>query len=533
MTRTGTAPLIDALRDPRRYPHPTGPIAVIETHISWVLLTGPYAYKIKKPVDLSFLDFSTLEKRRHYCQEELRLNRRLAPQLYLDVVAIGGTPDKPVLGADTGIFEYAVRMVQFDQADRLDHMLEHGRLRPFHIDTLAEELARFHDDAAIAAPDGDYGSAEAVYRPVRENLAQIKPHLRNDGERMQLTRLQSWSDQNHARLQAAFMRRLAARRVRECHGDAHLANMVCHRGELLLFDCLEFDPALRWIDVMSELAFVTMDLEARGRPDFSHRLLDRYLQHSGDYAGLALLRFYQTYRALVRAKVAAIRRDQAGTESVSPDGDDDPYVAYAALAERFTQPLPPALIITCGVSGSGKTTATDLIVEQLPLIRVRSDVERKRLFGYAATERTGADVAATLYGANAGYRTYQRLAELAGRILDAGFPAIVDATFLRREWRTEFRQLAAELAAPFIILEFHAPVAVMRQRVTARMEQRTDASEANVAVLEKQLSEWEALTPEEEECAFSADTAEAGAAARLIDRVRTRLGLDGGGHTYI
>lgn len=530
MTQARTVTLIDALQDPGRYPHPVDRITVIETHISWVVLTGPFAYKIKKPVNLGFLDFSTLERRHFYCEEELRLNRRLAPQLYRAVIAIGGPAGNPVLGADTDIIEYAVQMVQFDQADRLDHRLEQGRLEAGQIDALAEELARFHGQAAIAPADSDYGSADAVRRPVFENFEQIEPRLSDARERTRLARLRQWSERKAGELEPVFPQRRAESRVRECHGDAHLANMVWYRGEVLLFDCLEFDPELRWIDVMSELAFAVMDLQARGQADFGRRLLDRYLQQTGDYGGLRVLRFYQCYRALVRAKVEAIRRSQDRNATTS---QPDPCHAYIDLAESYMKTPSPALIITCGVSGSGKTVATDRLVEELPVIRVRSDVERKRLFGFAPAERTGTEAASTVYGPEAGRRTYERLRNLAREIVGAGYPVVVDATFLRVPWREEFRQLAADLDIPFLVLEFHAPIPVLRHRVADRLGRRRDASEAGLEVLEKQLGEWEELTPDEKNHAFSLDTSDSEALAQLLHHLRRILAEDPPGHTYI
>lgn len=533
MTQVRTVTLIDALQDPGRYPHPVDRITVIETHISWVVLTGPFAYKIKKPVDLGFLDFSTLERRRFYCQEELRLNRRLAPRLYRAVIAIGGPAEDPVLGADTDIIEYAVQMVQFDQADRLDHRLEQGRLEAGQIDALAEELARFHGQAAIAPADSDYGSAKAVRRPVFENFEQIEPRLSGARERTRLARLLRWSEREAGELEPVFTQRRAESRVRECHGDAHLANMVWYQGEVLLFDCLEFDPELRWIDVMSELAFAIMDLQARGQAEFGRRLLDRYLQQTGDYGGLRVLRFYQCYRALVRAKVEAIRRSQDKNAMTSQPDTPDPCLAYIDLAGSYMKTPSPALIITCGVSGSGKTVATDRLVEELPVIRIRSDVERKRLFGFAPAERTGTEATSTVYGPEAGRRTYERLRNLAREIVGAGYPVVVDATFLRALWREEFRQLAADLDIPFLILKFHAPIPVLRQRVADRLRRRQDASEAGLEVLEKQLGEWEELTPDEKKHAFSLDTSDSEAPAQLLRHLRGILREDPPGHTYI
>ena len=502
--------LIDKLQNPALYEHPVQHFQVIETHISWVLLTGPYAYKIKKPVDLGFLDFSTLAKRRHYCEEELRLNQRLAPELYLAVIAITGTVSQPALDGNGPVIDYAVKMREFAQSAQLDRALSRGELRSQHIVSLAAAVARFHARAAVAGTDSPFGDAAAVWQPAGENFAQIRPHLDTARDRDLLDRLLAWSVHTHARLAAVWPLRKQAGFIRECHGDMHLGNMALIDDKILIFDCLEFNERLRWIDVMSEVAFVTMDLQDRGRPGLAHRFLNDYLQHSGDYQGLGILRFYQVYRALVRAKVACLRLAQEGLSAAQRDEIRGHYRQYLRLAEHYTRSTPTPLIITHGLSGSGKTTISDALLESSGAIRIRSDVERKRLFGLSPAARSGSAVAADLYSPAAGNQTYQRLAELARSIISAGFAAIVDAAFLERSQREQFQRLAADLQVPFVIFHCDAPVDLLRQRIRKRETLGRDPSEATQQVLEHQLLTQDPLHTDEAKHIFTVNAGSQG-----------------------
>ncbi len=529
-------PLIAALHDPRRYDHPVERVALVETHISWVLLTGRYAYKIKKPVDLGFLDFSTLEKRRHFCEEELRLNRRLAPELYLAVVPITGTPENPRFGGPGTPIEYAVQMREFPQAAQLNRVLARNELRSGHIDDLALRLAEFHRHAAVASPDGSFGTPERIWHPVNENFEQIRARIADgnearaarqgrrgcgfgETERLPLERLAQWSRTAFEQLRDDFTARKRNGYVRECHGDAHLANMVLMDSRVVPFDCLEFNDNLRWIDVMNEVAFTVMDLEDRGQSVYARRLLNAYLEHTGDYDGLKVLCFYQVYRALVRAKVAAIRLGQPGLNSDERERIETDYRGYIELAGRYTRPTRPALLIAHGLSGTGKTTLTQALVERLGAVRVRSDVERKRLHGLAPTARSGSALNEGLYTAEAGVRTYDRLGALARAIINTGRTVILDATFLRCAQRDRLRALAEELCVPFLILAFEASETTLRERVVVREQAGRDASEAGLAVLEHQLASAEPLTAEERTHALTINTDRLPTEAELSERV--------------
>lgn len=522
-TPTDTTPLIRSLLDTGVWDHETYDLSLVETHISWVILTGPYAYKIKKPVNLGFLDFSTLEKRRFYCHEELRLNRRLAPRLYVDVIAITGEAMRPAINGSGPVLDYAVKMVQFPQEAQLDRLLARGALSARHIDELAQRVATFHGNIAIAAPEGPYGEPEQIQQLVLANFDRVLSELRNQDALNRLRALRQWTQQEYQRCRNSLAVRKQRGFVRECHGDMHLRNIALLDDELVIFDGIEFSDSLRWIDVISEVAFLVMDLDDRKQPQLARRFLNAYLEHTGDYAGIRVARYYLVYRAMVRAMVDAIRARQPGMNETEKRRVLEEYGSYVSLAERYTHIPHPALIITCGLSGSGKTTVAQTLLEHYPAIRVRSDVERKRLHGFTAAKRTGSEVDRGLYAPEATSRTYERLAELAGVIVKAGYSVIVDAAFLRREQRTMFHAVAQELRVPFLILDCQAPLETLRGRIRSREREARDPSEATLVVLERQLATQELLTESEKPYVLSIDTTEAPKGARIADTLRERL----------
>ena len=492
-------PLIAGLLDPGCYPHPAERVDLVETHASWLLLAGDFAYKIKKPITLPFLDYGTLEQRESCCRAELALNRRLAPDLYLDVAPIGGAPGPPQIGALPAL-EWAVRMRRFDEDGRLDHLAARGELQPAHLSQLALTLCAFHEAAAAAGPDARFGAPDQVLAAARENFVELRQLLPLDAQ-AQVEQLARWTEAEFGRRRADFAARKAGARVREGHGDLHLGNLVLIDGRVTPFDCIEFNDDFRWNDTASEIAFVWIDLLDHQRPGLAAWLLNAWLEAGGDFQALAVLRFYAVYRAVVRAKVAALRARQE--DAAQGLAELETARAYLRLARGIAEPRAPTLTITCGLSGSGKTTASSarLLDPTDPaagsIVRLRSDVERKRLFGLSPLAGSGSALDGGIYTAEATTRTYGRLRALAGEIMAAGWPVIVDAAFLRREERAAFRALASELGVEFRILVTTAPVAELRRRLVAR---RGDASEANVAVLDKQLAWFEPLDAEDRAC---------------------------------
>ncbi len=484
--------LARALTDPARYPWPVESVECIETHISTVLLAGAYVVKLKKPVNLGFLDFTGLERRRHYCDEEIRLNGRLAPEIYLRRAAITGSVAAPQIDGDGPVIEHAVLMRRFPEGELMDRMLREGRLPRGAIHKLAEAVARFHGRIPAAPAESEYGRPEAVAAPVRGNFTQLGQLGAASGIRAELRALERWSEAQLQRLEGALQRRREAGMVRECHGDLHLGNVAWHEGDVLIFDGIEFDPALRWIDTANEIAFTVMDLDFHGASKLRHHFLNRYLELSGDYTALEVLPFYTVYRALVRAKINALEAEQGGGPAPREEMQE-----HVRLARSYTEPTTPELVITYGLSGSGKSTRARRLVGERGFVRLRSDVERKRLFGLDPLARSGSGIGTGLYSAEATERTYRRLLEQARTALAAGYSAVVDASFLEAERRRPFRALAEEIGCRFRILHVRADEQTLRQRLRSRAAQGGDPSEADEAVLDEQLRSAEPPTGEE------------------------------------
>jgi aminoglycoside phosphotransferase family enzyme/predicted kinase len=469
------------------YPISASRIEMLETHISWVFLAGEFAYKVKKPVNLGFVDFTTLERRRFFCEEELRLNRRLAPQLYLDVVPITGSAESPRIGGSGEALEYCVQMLRFDQKDLLSRLVATKELQPRHIDALARKVAEFHAEIPVAKVAARFGTPDAVAAPIRANFTHLEGP-ENAAVKDQVERLRAWCEQELSDREFDLLARKHGGRIRECHGDMHLGNIVLLGGTVTIFDCIEFNADLRWIDVASEIAFCAMDLEDRGRVDLARRFLNGYLEWSGDYASTIVLRLYVVYRALVRAKVAQLRRSQGGIDRQEHERLSREMANYLQLADRSTRKKTPFLAITHGLSGSGKTWGSQVVVERLGAIRLRSDIERKRLVGLSPLAESGSGgVGDGLYTTAFNRRTFGKLADLASGLLRLGYPVVVDATFLKRSDRDEFRGLAERFQVPFLILDFPAEAATCRERIRLRSRSRSDASEATEAVLDHQL----------------------------------------------
>jgi uncharacterized protein len=512
--------LIAGLRRPAAYRHAvTEPVHVAETHISWVLLTGEYAYKIKKPVRLSFLDYSTLEQRRRLCEEELRLNRRLAPDLYLGVSVVGGTASEPQMDGGGAPLEYAVRMRQFEARDELSALLSTGKVAPNDVAALGAAIARFHAAAAVAPADAGYGAPDTVRRITLDNVAELRALPESTQWQDRLAALESRTARLHAALAPLMVERRARDRVRECHGDLHCGNVVRWAGALTPFDGIEFDPALRFIDVVNDIAFLSMDLAERGHDELRREALQAWVETLGDWDGLPLLPYYEAYRALVRAKVDALRALQLGPGAPARGAAIADCLRYLDWTARRLRPALAPLIVTCGLSGSGKTWLARQLGTRLRALHLRSDVERKRLAGLAAHEDSRSPPDAGIYTREFNDRTYARLQECAAAALAGGEPVVVDAAFLRRAERQRFLDLALAQGLPTAIVHCWAPHDVLRERVAARQRARDDASEAGLDVLERQPAWWEDFTEHELQHVVAVDTHQPASVASAIERL--------------
>ncbi len=507
------SPLIKSLLcQANAYPHDVIDVRYIETHISWVLLTGTYAYKIKKPVNFGFLDFSTLEKRLFYCKEEIRLNQRLARDWYLGVVPITGHAEHPIIcGADEPI-EFAVKMRQFPSSQTLKDIAVTGQLAINEIDQISGDIAEFHNDIEIADRQSPYGESADIKHWSDENILHIKPLLEDPDQILRITNIEKWCHDEWFKKLKIMQQRKDQGYVRECHGDLHLGNMSLIAGNVILFDCIEFNPMLRWIDVISEVAFLVMDLMHCGYDSFAYRFLNRYLQKTGDYRGLSLFRYYFVYRAMVRAKVTLLRKAQQPDDSFHTQISSE-YSSYIRLTERIIKSQRPMLFITHGFSGSGKSTYASQLAEKIGALQIRSDIERKRLFGNSTQIASASGIGNGIYTEKAGEKTYHYLAEIAETILEAGISVIVDATFLRSEQRKQFSELANQCKVKFIIIDFQASKEALHDRIVRR---KNDPSEATIEVLLHQQLTAEPLTADEQNKAIYVNTEENDALAKLL-----------------
>ena len=432
--------LIKKLLNPACYSHATKTISVIESDLAWIILTGEFAYKIKKPLDLYFLDASTLEARHNLCRSELNLNKRTYPELYLQVVAITEASDGARIEGDGAILEYAVKMQQFEPNQTLDRIHTREGLDHVRLEGLCQSVFALHKDAPVAGIEAPFGEPNSLYIPAQLNFDQVRPRLTEARDRTQLIQLEAWAHEYLKRLWPRFAERKDLGMIRECHGDLHLGNVVATKnGDIRLFDCIEYRSEFRWIDVISEVAFLTMDFEARHDYASSWHLLNRYLELTGDYHALWVYQGYQAYRAMVRAKEcllslnAPLLPDEESTDPTSR------YRRYAAMAEQATMIRPRVLLITLGMDSQARRNLSHRLIDDFGMIRLRSDLERARLY-----DRVGPDTQAS--------KTYRHLLELAELSLRAGFPVICAGSFDHVSDRERFRRLAESQGLLFGII---------------------------------------------------------------------------------
>lgn len=491
---------LSGLLEPAAYPHPVRDIQLVETHISWVLLTGDYAYKIKRPVRYSFIDLRDPQRRRELCHEELRLNRRFAAPLYLEVCPVVRRDGAVRMGGEGEVLEHAVRMRQFTPAEQLDRLIAAGGIAPQALRDFGETIADIHASLPRAS--------EPRRSAIADNLQQA---IDAESERPGTARIAALAPRLLQELEAVkpwLTMRIATGHVRECHGDLHCGNVTRWEGRLMAFDCLEFDAGLRCMDVAQEIAFLLADLRARGAAQHANAFLNGYLTRSGDYAACAGLFLYQAHCALVRAKVMALSGPQAkGTPG---------FGEYVDTAERLLdRSRRPALILVMGRSGTGKTYLASRLAPLLDAVHLRSDVERKRLAGLGERDRSGSGIDSGLYTPENTERLYAHLAETAELVLTAGCSVIVDATFGARARRLRMTQLARQLGVPLHVIVCEAPTSLLHERLQRRQAEGRDASEADARVLEWQLQHDEPIHASEELGELRFDTSGNLDAARL------------------
>lgn len=517
MTIKNQSKIVNAFLNPEFYDDSVNHIKLVETHISWVFLTGKFAYKLKKPVKFDFLDFKTLAQRKYYCEQELKLNKRLAPDIYLDVIPVTKLENNFSLAGEGKIIDYVVKMKQFDNSCLLNKLIKNNQLKLSDIDNLSEMVADFHSKISIAGLDISFGSTEEVIKPVEDNFSILNNILPDSIDQERLNSLHSQMLLIYKAIYPQLLIRKQKGFIRECHGDLHLGNIALIKNQILLFDGIEFNDSLRWIDTISDCAFLIMDLQDHNQFIFANHFVNHYLLKTGDYSALAVLKFYQLYRAMVRAKVAGLRLQQHESGSISYKNTLGDIRNYLKLAETYVQTdiqmKQNFLAISYGISGSGKSWLCSHLADKSGAIQLRSDVERKRLLFQAADG---------LYSDSTTHQTYTRLMELCEIILNANYSVIIDATFLDAQWRQKFCRIAEKYKIPFHILNCYADQKTIVKRLEIRHNEINNISDADVSVMEKQLKNRHHLKPYEKKYEIPVDT------AQLIDYSSIMEKIQGG-----
>jgi uncharacterized protein len=492
--------LIQQMLSPGFYPHSVvEPIQLIQTHVSYVLLTGDFVYKVKKPVDFGFLDYSTLEKRHHFCQEELRLNQRGAAELYLEVLPITQTGEQFQLGGRGEAVEYTVKMVQFPQDTLLSSLFEKGELTEAILLDLAKTLAAFHQKAPTNDYIRSFGEIPKIRASIDENYEQTEKYIGGPQTQQQFDETRQYTDRFFAEQQALFADRVAKDWIRECHGDVHLRNICLWRDRLWLFDCIEFNEPFRFVDVMFDIAYIVMDLDNGDRSDLSNLFLNAYVEQTGDWEGLQVLPLYTSRQAYVRAKVASFLLDdpnladepdpsESNLDESNPDYRElgvnlvkvtsakqktmQTAAGYYTLAWQYTRQRQGQLFLMSGLSGSGKTTVARLLAKQIGAVHIRSDAVRKHLAGVPLTEKGRAD----LYTTEMTQKTYDRLLQLGLTLASQGYPVILDAKYDQEATRLAAIAQAQAHELPLQILHCDAPLEVLKTRLQERQHDISDAT---------------------------------------------------------
>ena len=500
MSEATQPPLIQQMLQPEFYPHSvTEPIQLIQTHVSYVLLTGDYAYKLKKPVNFGFLDFSTLDKRQHFCAEELRMNQRGAPELYLEVMPVTEVEKQYQLGGMGQPIEYALKMRQFPQEALFITMFEQGELGETHMEELGRVVAQYHAKAETNDYIRTFGEVAQVRKAIDENYQQTEKYIGGPQTQAQFEETKEYTDGFFDQRPQLFASRIENNWIRECHGDLHLRNICFWQDKILLFDCIEFNEPFRFVDVMYDVAFTVMDLESRQRPDLGNAFLNTYVEQTGDWEGLQVLPLYLSRQAYVRAKVNSFLLDDAGVSADAKKEAAATAAHYYNQAWQYTKPRLGQLILMSGLSGSGKSTVARQLARQLGAIHIRSDAVRKHLGGITLQERGGDD----LYTAEMSQKTYERLLKLGIMLATQGFPVILDAKYDRQQLRQEAIAQAESDQLPLQILHCTAPLEVLRDRLASRTG---DIADATADLLSAQQAAAEPFTKAEQPFVKTLDT---------------------------
>lgn len=501
-----TIKIIDGLKDPAAYDHPVDEVTVIQTHISVAFLAGEFVYKLKKPLNLGFLDFSTLEKRGYYCREEVNLNRRLCPDIYIGVVTVNDDNGKITIGGTGAVIDYAVLMKRLPQSGMMDVMLEKDEVTKDHVAMIARELARFYKTARTGKGINEFGTLEAISINTTENFDQTSKYIGETIDQNIYDDIKAYTNSFYLERGDLIQNRIEGGYIREGHGDLHARNICITEGKVYIYDCIEFNERFRIGDVADDIAFLAMDLDFHLYPGLATHFVNEYIRITNDTGLLGMLNFYACYHAFVRGKVLSFELDEPEITMDERERAMSEARLYFALSHHYAvSEKRPFLGITFGPSGTGKSGLTRLVAEEMGAELISSDVVRKGLFGIKPDEHRYEALGEGIYSANTSKWTYEEISKLARDALVAGRPAILDATFLKEEGRKKAKDLAVNTGARFFIIETTCPEEVATKRIVKRIKSGS-YSDATIDVYKKQIEDMDPLSAEEREFAISIDT---------------------------
>ena len=503
--------LIDFLLESSSYPHNPAGVTHLQTHISDVFIAPPFVYKVKKPVDLGFLDFSTLEKRKHFCHIEVELNRRLCPGVYLGVEDITAADGKLSIGGCGETVEYAVKMRELPENGFLLEKIRRGEVGEGDMRRLARRLVDFYSSQPRRDEVASYGLPEKIRVNIDENLSLSKKFVERTITPGAYGALCYYNDRYFADNREIFLKRIDDGFIKDCHGDLHLDHINIRPEGICIYDCIEFNERMRYIDTASDIAFLAMDLDYNGRPDLARFFVAETAGAMGDPGLYRLLDFYKCYRAFVRGKVESIKAFEPEVPGDEKALSLDKAKKYFRLALRYALfGSAPAVIVTFGIIGTGKSTLARMLGEELSCPIVSSDVVRKEITGTPAGERKYEGWEGGIYTSDITERTYGEIISRALAEAANNLTVILDASFSKRKWRETLMRKAGGSGVSVYFVRTTAPVEEVELRLLRREKEATSISDASAAILPRFLAEWEEPVEAEGALIFRADTSKPG-----------------------
>jgi uncharacterized protein len=500
--------LLEAMSDSNFYPHKPDKVELVQTHISYVFIAGDLVYKIKKPVNFGFLDFASIEKRKYYCEEELRLNKRLAPSIYLDVLPISEDRSGRLLwGPGEKIVEYAVCMKKLPLDKMLKTLLAAGKAGEKTIDDVARKIADFHLSAETGGRIDEMGKIATIRHNHEENFIQTEKYVNVTIPEYQYDFIKEYIAGFLTANDALFKKRVENHKIRDCHGDLHLEH-ICIAEEIIIFDCIEFNERFRFGDVAAEAAFLTMDLDFNGYPACAQSFIKFYLRYTGDSDLPALLNFYRCYYAYVRGKVTSFKYDQKEIPPQERTSIVKTAASYFDLAFTYAASLEkPVLIITVGLMGSGKSYQARNLAARLGARIIRTDLIRKKMLNIDPSEPHHVEFGKGIYSHDITRLTYDKAYEMATAAIKTGKPVIIDASFKKRDERLRAMQLAQALGVPFYVIECTCRDEIIKMRLDKRVQER-NVSDGRWEIFQEQKKDFDAVNEIPARHYFKIDTAD-------------------------